>query len=136
MGSVKKVYVAGAVISSPQGEVLCALRSAAMSMPSLWEFPGGKLEADESPASCLIREIKEELGCDIEVGELIEDVEYAYPSIQVRLVTYHATIVNGTPIAREHERLQWLPIARLTELEWAPADIPTVEKLMAARLRQ
>lgn len=128
---VKTVHVAGAVIQNERGEILCALRSASMSMPGLWEFPGGKLEPEESPQSCLVREIKEELGCEIQVGEMIADVVHQYPSIRVHLLTYFAEIIGGEPAAREHERLLWLPAHRLLELEWAPADIPTVERLLS-----
>jgi 8-oxo-dGTP diphosphatase len=127
----KMIHVAGAVIQNAQGEILCALRSAGMSMPGLWEFPGGKLETGESPQSCLVREIKEELGCEIEVGGMIADVEHDYPSIRVHLMTYFAAIVSGVPEAREHERLEWLPASRLRELEWAPADLSTVDKLLS-----
>ena len=127
----KTVHVAGAVILNAKGEILCALRSAAMSMPGLWEFPGGKLETGESPEGCLVREIKEELGCEIAVGRLIADVEHEYPSINVHLMTYYASIQSGEPQAREHEQLIWLPVSRLRELEWAPADMPTVDQLLS-----
>ncbi|RJE87626.1 (deoxy)nucleoside triphosphate pyrophosphohydrolase [Paenibacillus sp. 1011MAR3C5] len=123
------IYVAGAVIRNHDGDVLCALRSVTMSMPGLWEFPGGKLEPNESAEECLVREIEEELGCAIQVGRQIADVIYEYPSIRVRLVTYESKLASGTPVAREHERLLWLPVSRLTELEWAPADWPTVDAL-------
>lgn len=128
---IKTIHVAGAVIRNGRGEILCALRSACMSMPGLWEFPGGKLEPGESPQSCLVREIKEELGCEIEVGELIADVVHEYPAIRVHLITCSAVIVGGVPEAREHERLIWLPASRLRELEWAAADLPTVERLLS-----
>jgi len=126
----KTIHVAGAVIRNQDGDVLCALRSQTMSMPGLWEFPGGKLEANETAEQCLVREIEEELGCIIQVGRLIADVVHEYPSIRVRLVTYESSLAIGTPAAREHERLIWLPVNRLTELEWAPADLPTVDALI------
>ncbi|RJX38785.1 (deoxy)nucleoside triphosphate pyrophosphohydrolase [Paenibacillus pinisoli] len=126
----KTIHVAGAVIRNQDGYVLCALRSRTMSMPGLWEFPGGKLEAEETAEQCLVREIEEELGCIIQVGRLIADVVHEYPTIRVRLVTYESSLASGTPAAREHERLIWLPVNRLTELEWAPADLPTVDALI------
>jgi len=128
---MKKVDVVGAVIFNKKNEVLCALRSQTMSLPGMWEFPGGKIEAGETPEQSLAREIKEELSCSIQVGELIADNTHEYPTVIVRLITYRATILEGTPIPTEHEKLIWLPIAQLDSLEWAAADLPTIQKLKA-----
>lgn len=127
---MKKIDVVGAVILNEKNEVLCALRSQMMSMPGLWEFPGGKIEPGETPEASLIREIEEELGCTIKVGGLVADAVHGYPAIIVRLITYFATIVAGKPAAKEHEKLIWLPIHELSALEWAPADLPTIERLL------
>lgn len=126
---MKQVDVVGAVIVGERGEILCAQRSERMAQPGLWEFPGGKIEPGESPAVCLVREIREELGCEIEVGDLVADITHPYPNLIVRLLTYRARIVRGTPVAAEHAQLAWLPAGELKRLEWAPADLPTVEKL-------
>lgn len=132
---MQQVDVVGAVIRNPAGEVLCALRSAKMSMPGLWEFPGGKIEPGEDPRETLRREMREELGCAIAVHDLVADATHAYPGITVRLLTYNATIVQGEPVPAEHERLLWLPVAELPTLNWAPADLPTLERLVSADLR-
>jgi 8-oxo-dGTP diphosphatase len=124
---MKKIDVVGAVIRNEANEILCALRSQSMSLPGFWEFPGGKIEQNETPEESLIREIQEELNCTIEVGELVADVTYEYPLIMVRLITYNAKIVNGDPYPNEHEKLIWLPVDKLSALEWAPADLPTIE---------
>ncbi|BAU29577.1 8-oxo-dGTP diphosphatase [Aneurinibacillus soli] len=128
---MKKVDVVGAVLVNENDEILCALRSQAMSLPGMWEFPGGKIEAGESPQDALRREIKEELGIEITVGELIADVTHEYPAVIVRLLTYYARMINSevVPIAAEHEKLEWLGRDELAKLEWAPADIPTVERI-------
>lgn len=126
---MKKIDVVGAVILNEKNEVLCALRSQKMSLPGLWEFPGGKIEENETPETSLIREIKEELSCTIEVGELVADATHEYPTIIVRLITYLSRVVEGTPTANEHEKLIWLPMNSLHTLEWAPADLPTIEAL-------
>jgi 8-oxo-dGTP diphosphatase len=126
---MKKVDVVGAVILNEANEILCALRSQKMSLPGLWEFPGGKIEPNETPEESLIREIQEELNCTIKVGELIADFTHDYPTITVRLITYLAKITDGVPFASEHEKLIWLPLNQLYTLEWAPADLPTLEAL-------
>lgn len=126
----KTIHVVGAVIRNDEGEILCALRSPSMSMPNLWEFPGGKIEDGELPEECLIREIQEELGCTIKVEDLIEDIYHDYPFAIVHLLTYGAKLVNGTPMAKEHTRIAWIPTDQLLSLEWAPADIPTIRALI------
>ncbi|MFB7142341.1 (deoxy)nucleoside triphosphate pyrophosphohydrolase [Gottfriedia sp. NPDC056225] len=126
----KQVKVVGAVIRNNENQILCALRSPEMSQPNSWEFPGGKIEDGEKPEEALAREIQEELGCEIIVSELIEDVIHEYPNIIVNLITYEAKIKWGIPIANEHEKIEWKEISELKELEWAQADLPTVEKLL------
>lgn len=126
---MKQVDVVGAVIANERGEILCAQRSARMSQPGLWEFPGGKIEPGESPPESLQREIREELGCEIEVGDLVADITHGYPAVTVRLITYHARLTGGSPTPAEHAQLLWLPVSELDRLDWAPADIPTVERL-------
>lgn len=128
---MKQVDVVGAVIINERDEVLSALRSQSMSLPGLWEFPGGKIEPAEAPEQTLRREIHEELNCDIEVGAMVADTTYQYPTVIVRLMTFYAAVVQGEPTASEHEKLVWVPRTQLSELNWAPADIPTVDKLMA-----
>jgi 8-oxo-dGTP diphosphatase len=127
---MKKVDVVGAVIFNEKSEVLCALRSQNMSLPGFWEFPGGKIEPGETPQQCLVREIQEELNCTIQVGELVSDASHEYPTIIVRLITFTATITEGKPAASEHEKLIWLPLNQISTLEWAPADLPTINELM------
>jgi 8-oxo-dGTP diphosphatase len=127
---MKIIDVVGAVIMNDKKEVLCALRSQRMSMPGFWEFPGGKVEPGEDPKAALMREIQEELGCLIEVGDFITDEPYEYPGVTIRLLTYYASIVHGQPKAKEHEKLLWLPKRELRTLHWAPADFPTIARII------
>jgi 8-oxo-dGTP diphosphatase len=126
----KTVRVVGAVIMNEQNKILCALRSPDMSLPNLWEFPGGKIEEGEAPEETIVREIKEELGCTIQVHDKVEEVHYEYPSVIVNLLTYKAKIIHGAPTAKEHAELKWVPLQELHTLKWAPADVPTVEALL------
>lgn len=125
----KKIHVVAAVIENEKGEILAALRSSEMSLANYWEFPGGKIELGETKEQALRREIQEELGCTIEVGSPVEDTIYEYDAFTVRLETFMAKIVEGEPVASEHAELRWLSRNELFELEWAPADIPAIDKL-------
>lgn len=125
----KTVRVVGAIILNETDEVLCALRSPEMSLPNYWEFPGGKIEAGETIQEAIIREIKEELDCDIEAFEVFNDYTHEYENIFVNLITVVCKLVNGTPTASEHAQLRWVSKKDLKALNWAPADIPAVELL-------
>lgn len=126
----KKVKVVGAIIENDSSEILCALRSPKMVQGNLWEFPGGKIEKGETISEAIVREIKEELKCDIEFIEEFNDNTHEYENVIVNLITARCKIVSGTPKAYEHSKLIWLPIENLETLKWAPADIPAVKKLI------
>ncbi|MBU8709179.1 8-oxo-dGTP diphosphatase MutT [Bacillus subtilis] len=125
----KTIKVAAAVIQNDKNMILCALRSPTMSLANLWEFPGGKLEEGENAQEALVREIHEELGCKIEVSEIIADIHHEYEKIIINLISIQAKIIEGEPFAKEHSELRWVPVSELESLEWAPADIPTVNLL-------
>lgn len=127
---MKQVHVVGAVIENEQGEILCALRSEQMTLPNVWEFPGGKIEQGESKEQALIREIQEELGCTIAVFEQVADTTHTYEQVIVRLETFLAKITKGQPTLSEHAEMRWVKRANLKDLNWAPADIPAIECLM------
>ncbi|MEC3884565.1 (deoxy)nucleoside triphosphate pyrophosphohydrolase [Halobacillus sp. HZG1] len=122
------INVVGAVIIS-NGYILCALRSAKMSLSLHWEFPGGKIKNNETPKEALKREIKEELNCDIVIHSKVAETTHESDSNIINLSTYQAKIIAGNPEAIEHEELRWVNIGELSTLKWAPADIPTVTRL-------
>ncbi|WP_067196409.1 NUDIX domain-containing protein [Microbacterium sp. XT11] len=127
----RTVRVVGAVISR-DGLVLAAQRGATQRLAGLWEFPGGKVELGESPTHALRREVREELRCDIIVGDRIVTTRHSYPFGTVELTTFHATVEAGEPRATEHSQLRWLGASELVSLPWADADMPTVHFLAAS----
>lgn len=94
-----------------------------------WEFPGGKIEPEESPEEALKREIKEELDTEIEVRELIDIVEYDYPEFHLTMHCFLCKIKSGDLILKEHEAAKWLNKETLYSVEWLPADLGLIEKL-------
>ncbi|MGX1793748.1 (deoxy)nucleoside triphosphate pyrophosphohydrolase [Microbacterium sp. NPDC055312] len=124
------IDVVGAVITR-DGTVLTAQRGPGKALEGMWEFPGGKVEANETQRSALKREILEELGCDITIGDHIVTTTHLYEFGTVRLATYYAVLENGLPRRSEHTALRWVEISRLTELVWAPADLPAVSKVIS-----
>lgn len=127
----KRINVVGAVLRR-DGKILCARRSEKMSLPLMWEFPGGKIELGESPEQALKRELAEELRIEAVVGEKIETTEYEYDFGVVVLTTFYCTVQDGAPQLTEHAEIRWVEPSQLDTLEWAPADIPAVEKIMKA----
>lgn len=102
-----------------------------MSHPGKWEFPGGKIAPGESPAACLRREIREELGIEVELGRELPPATHHYPARTVTLFPFVCTIVAGEPRLHEHAAVVWLLPAELAALDWAEADLP----VLAAYLR-
>lgn len=94
-----------------------------------WEFPGGKMEQGESPQQALVREIKEELETEIEVGELIDTVEYDYPSFHLTMHCFLCTIKSGDLVLKEHEAAKWLTGETLDSVDWLPADEGLINKI-------
>ena len=94
-----------------------------------WEFPGGKVEPGESPQEALVREIREELAMEIEVGELFETVEYDYPTFHLSMKCYLCSVEHSGYILKEHSDAKWLTKDTLDSVEWLPADQGLVEKL-------
>ena len=124
----KRIEVVGAVFIH-EDRVFAAKRGLGKSMAGLWEFPGGKVEADETPEEALARELREELKIDVTVGEFIVTATHQAGTAVIELSTYLCTIIEGVPVLTEHEEFRWLPVCELSDVEWAPADIPTVELL-------
>lgn len=94
-----------------------------------WEFPGGKIEEGENPKEALKREIMEELDTEIKVEELIDTIEYDYPTFHLSMDCFWCEIVKGELVLKEHEAARWLTREQLGEVEWLPADVTLIEKV-------
>ena len=127
------IYVTCAIIFR-DAKVLAAKRSAHMSLPGKWEFPGGKMENGELPRQAVIREIKEELNIDIEIISALPESTYEYPGLSVTLIPFIVKWTGGEMVIKEHESVQWLTKDQLFLPEWAAADLPVVRALEHAEV--
>lgn len=100
-----------------------------------WEFPGGKIEAGETPQQALVREIQEELAVTVQVGELLDTVEYDYPAFHLHMDCFWCVVTEGEIVLKEAQAAQWLSKDTLFRVDWLPADLTLLPKLEAT-LRQ
>lgn len=124
------IEVVAAVIVR-DGLILCAQRGPGGQLAGKWEFPGGKIEPGETQTGALLRELREELGCQPHIGPHLTTVEHTYDFGTVRLSLYYATLGREEPYPQEHSQLLWVHPDELPGLDWAPADIPVLELIRA-----
>ncbi len=124
---LKYVRVVAAVIRD--GDKIFATARGYGEFKGWWEFPGGKIEKGETPQQALVREIKEELSATIEVGELIDTIEYDYPTFHLSMDCFWAKLVEGELILKEAEAAQWLSKDELLSVNWLPADRELIQLL-------
>ncbi|MBO4485487.1 MAG: (deoxy)nucleoside triphosphate pyrophosphohydrolase [Lachnospiraceae bacterium] len=131
-GSIRKyVRVVAAVIRDPKGHPgrIFATARGYGEYKGWWEFPGGKIEAGETPEEALRREIREELTATISVGELIKTVEYDYEKFHLSMDCFFAEVTAGKLQLKEAAEARWLSEAELDEVSWLPADLSLVEEM-------
>lgn len=129
---MKTIKVVAAVIKAvnEKGEsIIFATQRGYGKFKGGWEFPGGKIEAGETPAEALKREIMEELETEISVGELIDTIEYDYPEFHLSMDCFWSEIISGKLVLKEHEDARWLTREKLDDVQWLPADITLIENL-------
>lgn len=124
---MKTIEVVAAVIT--HGNKIFATQRGYGEFKDGWEFPGGKMEPGETPQQALVREIREELDTMIEVGELVDTVEYDYPKFHLTMHCFLCTIKSGDLVLKEHEAAKWLTKDELDSVDWLPADLELIYKL-------
>jgi mutator protein MutT len=127
---MKQIEVIAGILSRG-GRVLVAKRGRAMSRPGLWEFPGGTVERGETAEGCLARELAEELGIEVRVGERVLSSSHEDPALRILLHAHRVELVRGEPAALEHEEIAWLLPEELGRLALSPADLPIAARLLA-----
>ncbi len=129
---MKTVRVVAAVIKAinKNGEtVIFATQRGYGHFKDGWEFPGGKIEAGETPEQALKREIMEELDTMISVGAKLDTIEYDYPDFHLSMDCFWCEVVSGDLILKEHEAAKWLTREEMDSVEWLPADIALISKI-------
>jgi 8-oxo-dGTP diphosphatase len=124
------IDVAAAVIINAAGETLLSLRHPNSHQGGKWEFPGGKIEADETPEQALIRELKEELGIDVLQMQPFIEVQHHYPDITVNLIVLQVMRFSGNPQGIEGQQVNWVSVEKLRDLEFPDANYIILEKLL------
>ena len=133
MSEKKTVKVVAAIIRD--GNRILATQRGYGEQKDGWEFPGGKVESNETPEAAIVREIREELNADIEVTGFLTTVEHDYPNFHLSMDCFWAKLADGTEMTLlEHEAAKWLSIEDINSVDWLPADIKVVEAIIRVGL--
>ena len=127
---MKTVRVVAAVIKAVNKEgkpIIFATQRGYGEFKDGWEFPGGKIEPGETPQQALKREIEEELDTEISVGDLIDTIEYDYPTFHLSMDCFWCEVVSGDLVLKEHEAAKWLDNKSIDQVDWLPADVTLID---------
>ncbi len=130
---MKPTVTATAAIVERGGKYLITQRRPGGHLPLAWEFPGGKLEPDEAPVACLAREVFEEVGTRVRVGEILDASLYPYEHFNVLLLFYECVLLEGEPYPCDCRAVRWISPEEFPHYAFPPADIAAVEKLRRRR---
>ena len=117
---MKTISVVAAIICD--GDHIFATQRGYGDWKDYWEFPGGKVEPKEAPEEALVREIREELGAEINIDSYLTTVDYNYPKFHLNMRCYLCRVINGVLTLKEHEAARWLSKDELNSVAWLPAD--------------
>jgi 8-oxo-dGTP diphosphatase len=127
---VPVIDVVAVMLENQKNEILIAKRKPWKSQGGLWEFPGGKIEKGETPEESLVRELKEEMNIEIQVGDYFAENVHHYENISIRLMAYRGRIISGDFHLKDHDEIAWVTLSQLNTFKFAPADVPFVERLI------
>ena len=127
----RKITEVVAALIWEEGKFMICQRPAHKARGLLWEFVGGKVEPGETKPQALIRECREELAVELEVGEIFMEVLHEYPDLLVRLTLFNATIAAGEPRKLEHNDIQWIAPSQIEDFDFCPADEDILERIKA-----
>ena len=130
MENRKRIEVVASIIRDDDGRIFATQRGYG-AMKDGWEFPGGKMEAGETPEQALRREIKEELDTLIAVEKLLTTVEWDYPDFHLTMHCYWCHVESGSLTLKEHEAARWLNIDQIDTVDWLPADMEVIKEILA-----
>ena len=125
---MKQIEVVAAIIHDSEGRIFATQRGYG-DWKDYWEFPGGKMEAGESPEEALRREILEELDVQIVIERFVQTIDYDYPNFHLTMHCYWCHIDSGSLILKEHEAAKWLKPNELDSVEWLPADLALINDI-------
>ena len=125
---MKQIEVVAAIIHDDEGHIFATQRGYG-DFKDWWEFPGGKMEAGETPEEALVREIREELSTEISVDEFLYTVDYDYPQFHLTIHCYLCSLVTEALHLNEHEAAKWLAKDELDSVDWLPADLEVVQTI-------
>ena len=125
---MKQIEVVAAIIHDDEGRIFATQRGYG-DFKDWWEFPGGKMEAGETPEEALKREIREELSTEIGVDEFLCTVEYDYPKFHLTMHCFWCHIERGSLTLKEHEAARWLAKEQIDSVDWLPADLIVIKEL-------
>lgn len=126
---MKLIQVTCAIIRFDE-RILAVQRSESMSLPLKWEFPGGKIEPNESQEECIKREIREEISIEIDIVQRLNPTTHNYPTFSIDLIPFLANHTLGEIALKEHKRYLLLNKEELSQLDWADADLPIMQEML------
>jgi 8-oxo-dGTP diphosphatase len=122
-----------AAILEEGNKIMIARRGQGKHLAGFWGLPGGKIEQDETPENCLIRELKEEFEICVTIGKYIGESVFEYPEKTIRLRAFTCEIINGKMKLNDHDKIEWIKLEEIANYNLAPADIPLIELYDKAR---
>jgi len=128
-----KIIDVTAAIIERDGKFLIAKRKKGKHLENKWEFPGGKIEQQETPQECLARELEEEFGIIAEIADFIAESFFDYGDIKIRLLGYRVKYISGEFKLNAHDDIKWISASEFIEFDFAEADLPLIEKILASQ---